>query len=135
MVTRRRWRCSERWGEHCLVEGRSTLQEWCSMPSMVEVPCQDSTGGSKGKLLKAPIQRKTEEKEAVDSALSRTQAHKMMRRTMVVGCLGKNGCRKTLRKTRTTGLNPHLEGRRGPRRGRCRSCHHRGGPSRKYGEG
>ena len=49
------------------------------MPSMVEVPCQDSTGGSEGKLLRAPIQRKTEEKEAVDSALSRTQAHEMMR--------------------------------------------------------
>jgi hypothetical protein len=56
-------------------------------------------------------------------------------RRMVVGCLGKNGCPKTLRKTRTMGLNPHPAGRRRPRRGRCRRCHHRGGPSRKYGGG
>ena len=58
-----------------MVEGRSTLQEKCSRPSMAEVPCQDSTDGSEGKLWIAPMLRKTEEKGAGDGAFSRTHGH------------------------------------------------------------
>lgn len=63
-----------------------------------------------------------------------TRRHKKIseRHTIVEGCLGKNGCRKTLRKIRTIDLYPHPDGRRDRRCDRCRSCHHLGRPSRKY---
>ena len=51
------------------------LQEQCSRPSMAEVPCQDSIGGSEGKLWILLIRRKTEEKGAGGNTVSRTRMH------------------------------------------------------------